>query len=84
MLKAADLREMERDELVDKERELSQQLFALRLQKVTGQLESPAKVKQTKKDLARVLTVLGEKPAPDAQGAPEKTLPDGETAPDAA
>ena len=61
MLKAANLRELDRDELRDKERELSQQLFALRLQKVTGQQESPAKVKETKKDLARVLTVLREK-----------------------
>ena len=61
MLKAADLRELDHDELRDKERELSQQLFALRLQKVTGQLESPARVKETKKDLARVLTVLHEK-----------------------
>ena len=61
MLKAADLREMDRDELVDKEHELSQQLFALRLQTVTGQLENPAKVKQTKRDLARLLTVLREK-----------------------
>ena len=61
MLKAADLIEMDGDELRDRERELSQQLFALRLQKVTGQLESPAKVKETKKDLARVLTVLNQK-----------------------
>ncbi len=61
MLKAADLREMDRDELRDKEQELSQQLFALRLQTVTGQLENPAKVKQTRRDLARVLTVVREK-----------------------
>lgn len=58
MLKASDLRELDRDELRDKERELSQELFTLRLQMVTGQLESPARVKETKKDLARVLTVL--------------------------
>ncbi|HEX9733259.1 MAG TPA: 50S ribosomal protein L29 [Thermoanaerobaculia bacterium] len=63
MLKAADLRELDRDELLERERELSQQLFALRLQKVTGQLESPAKVQQTKRDLARVLTVLRDKKA---------------------
>lgn len=61
MLKASELREMAPDELTDKERELSGQLFALRLQKVTGQLENPAKVHQTKRDLARVLTVLREK-----------------------
>jgi large subunit ribosomal protein L29 len=72
MLKATDLREMESEELAEKERELSQQLFALRLQKVTGQLESPAKVKATKKDMARVLTVLNEKKksAPSVTAAP--------------
>lgn len=61
MLKATDLRELDPGELRDKETELSQQLFALRLQKVTGQLESPARVRETKRDLARVLTVLNEK-----------------------
>ena len=59
-MKAEDLREMTGEELRDKEVELSQQLFNLRLQKVTGQLENPAKVGQTRRDLARVLTVLNE------------------------
>ena len=44
-----------------KEQELAEQLFALRLQKVTGQLEKPARVRQVRRDLARVLTVLREK-----------------------
>ena len=60
-MKAADLRESTLEELRDKEIELSQQLFNLRLQKVTGQLENPSKVKVAKKDLARVLTVIREK-----------------------
>ncbi len=60
-MKAQEMREMSREELLDKENELAQQLFNLRLQTVTGQLESPAKVKQTRRDLARVLTVLREK-----------------------
>ncbi len=60
-MKAADLRESTLEELQDKEIELSQQLFNLRLQKVTGQLENPSKVKVAKKDLARVLTVIREK-----------------------
>jgi large subunit ribosomal protein L29 len=61
--KAKDLREKTVDELRGKEKELSQQLFALRLQKSTGQLESPARVRAVRKELARVLTVLGEKSA---------------------
>ena len=60
-MKAAEMREQTVDELKDKERELAEQLFALRLQKVTGQLEKPSRVSQVRKDLARVLTVLREK-----------------------
>lgn len=58
---AAELREMTAEELREKERELAEQLFALRVQKVTGQLESPARVGQVRRDLARVMTVLNEK-----------------------
>jgi large subunit ribosomal protein L29 len=60
-IKASQLREQTAEELRDKERDLVEQLFALRLQKVTGQLEKPARVKQVRKDLARVLTVLRER-----------------------
>lgn len=60
-MKAAELREQTMEELREQERELSEKLFALRLQKVTGQLESPAKVKAARRDLARVLTVIREK-----------------------
>ena len=60
-MKATELREMIPDELREKETELAQQLFNLRLQKVTGQLENPARIPQARRDLARVLTVLGEK-----------------------
>ncbi len=62
-LKASQLRDQTLDELQDRERDLSEQLFALRLQKVTGQLEKPARVRQVRKDLARVLTVLHERRA---------------------
>jgi len=57
-MKASQMREQTTEELQDRERDLSEQLFALRLQKVTGQLEKPARVKQVRKDLARVLTIL--------------------------
>lgn len=59
--KVKDLRENTVDELRAKERELAQQLFALRLNKATGQLESPAKVRTARRQMARVLTVLREK-----------------------
>ena len=60
-MKASELRDQTFEDLQDKERDLSEQLFALRLQKVTGQLEKPARVRQVRKDLARVLTILREK-----------------------
>jgi large subunit ribosomal protein L29 len=60
-MKASQIREQTTEELNDRERDLAEQLFALRLQKVTGQLEKPARVKQVRKDLARVLTILHER-----------------------
>jgi large subunit ribosomal protein L29 len=68
-LKASQLRDQTLEELRDRERDLSEQLFALRLQKVTGQLEKPARVRQVRKDLARVLTILHERQA----GSQERT-----------
>jgi large subunit ribosomal protein L29 len=60
-MKAQELRDQTVEELQDKERDLADQLFALRLQKVTGQLEKPARMRDVRKDMARVLTVLREK-----------------------
>ncbi|HEV8242057.1 MAG TPA: 50S ribosomal protein L29 [Thermoanaerobaculia bacterium] len=58
---AKQLRDQTVDELRAKEKELAQQLFALRLNKSTGQLESPARVRAVRRERARVLTVLGER-----------------------
>jgi large subunit ribosomal protein L29 len=58
-----ELRDRTVEELRAKERELAQQLFVLRLNKSTGQLKSPAKVRNARRELARVLTVLREKSA---------------------
>jgi large subunit ribosomal protein L29 len=60
-MKVSEIRQYSEDELRVRETELVEQLFAFRLQKVTGQIESPAKVRQTRRDLARVLTVLRER-----------------------
>ena len=60
---AKKLRDSTVEELQAKEKELAQQLFALRLNKSTGQLESPAKVRAVRRERARILTVLGEKRA---------------------
>jgi large subunit ribosomal protein L29 len=60
-LETKDLREQTVEELEKREQELADQLFALRFQKVTGQLEKPSKVREVKRDRARLLTVLTEK-----------------------
>jgi large subunit ribosomal protein L29 len=59
-MKAKELREKTGEELRARERELAEQLFALRLQRVTGQLEKPSKMRAARRELARVLTVLRE------------------------
>jgi large subunit ribosomal protein L29 len=60
-MKAHELRELTMDDLRHKETELAEQLFALRLQKVTGQLDKPDRLRAVRRDLARVLTIAGEK-----------------------
>ncbi len=46
------------EQLLDREKELKEQLFNLRFQLATGQLENTASLKQVRKDIARVKTVL--------------------------
>jgi large subunit ribosomal protein L29 len=60
-MKASELRDLSVEELKDRERDLAEQMFALRLQKVTGQLEKPARVRQVRRDMARVMTILHQK-----------------------
>ncbi len=60
-MKAAELRDLATDELGVKERELTDQLFRMRIQKAMGQLESPEKIRTVRRDLARVKTVLRQK-----------------------
>jgi large subunit ribosomal protein L29 len=60
-MKASELRELGSDELSAKERDLTDQLFRMRIQKSMGQLEAPEKVKTVRRDLARIKTVLRQK-----------------------
>ena len=59
-MKAKELRDLSAEELKEKEQELGRELFNLRFQKATGQLGNTAMLGKTKKDLARVKTVLNE------------------------
>lgn len=60
MVKAKELRDLSLDELRQKEKEVSQELFNLKFQKATGQLGNTAMLSKVKKDLARMKTVLNE------------------------
>ena len=57
-MKAEKLREMNPVELRGKERELQEQLFRLRFQKSLGQLDNALKIRETRRDIARVKTVI--------------------------
>ncbi len=59
-MKIQELRELSADELRTKETELKDQLFKLRFQKSLGQLDNPMKVKNVRREIARVKTILNE------------------------
>ncbi len=60
-MKPSEVREMNEDALHAKEKELHEQLFRLRVQKSIGQLDNAVKLREIRRDVARVKTVLREK-----------------------
>ncbi|MCT8996955.1 50S ribosomal protein L29 [Chelativorans intermedius] len=62
-MKAADVRAMTPDQLKDELAKLKKEQFNLRFQKATGQLEKTARVKQIRRDIARIKTIAAEKSA---------------------
>lgn len=61
LVRANEYREMTEVELVQKLREFKEELFNLRFQHATAQLDNPMRIKEVKKDIARVKTILREK-----------------------
>jgi large subunit ribosomal protein L29 len=66
-MQASELRELSDAELVEKYDEFKEELFNLRFQNVTGQLDNPARLKQVRHQIARVLTVQRERELGRAQ-----------------
>ena len=64
-MKASELRDLTLDELRQKESDLNAELFNLRFQLATNQLENPMRLPLTRKDLARVKTVIAQKERSD-------------------
>ena len=60
-MKAQDIREMSEEELQRKAQDLQEEIFNLKFQHATGQLENTQRLPQVRKDLARVKTILKEK-----------------------
>ncbi len=60
-MKASKIRDMTSEELNNKIAELKSELFNLRFQQATGQLQNPIRLNQCKKDIARVKTILHER-----------------------
>ncbi|MBL6958911.1 MAG: 50S ribosomal protein L29 [Rhodospirillales bacterium] len=68
-MKSADVRAKSEDELKDQLIDLRKESFNLRFQAASGQLENTARVKQVRRDIARIKTILGERGNADAQAA---------------
>ncbi len=68
---AAELRELSDAELVEKHAEYKQELFNLRFQLVTGQLDNHARVGQVKREIARINTILRELEIAEAEATSE-------------
>jgi len=62
--KAGDLRARSEDELSEEVDTLGKEIFNLRFQRASGQLENTARVRQVRRDIARIKTILGERRRP--------------------
>ena len=60
-MKAVDLRELTPEELVQQEMDLKRKLFNLRFQRASGELDNSAELLKTRKDIARVMTIISER-----------------------
>ena len=60
-MKAAELRDKSVDELHTRERELREQLFKLRFQRATGRIENPMKIREVRREIARIKTLMNER-----------------------
>lgn len=69
MAKTADLRVKTDDELTTQLTELKREAFNLRFQSATGQLEKPARIREVRRDIARIKTLQGERVAAAKTGA---------------
>jgi len=72
-MKAVEVRDLTLDQLEDELIKLKKEQFNLRFQAATGQLENTARMRQIRRDIARVKTIEREKRAAEKPGAAEQT-----------
>lgn len=72
MLKVSEISGLTKEELVEKEGQLKKQLMQLRFDAKLGKLEKHASIREVRRDIARVLTVLNQKPV-EAKAAAKTT-----------
>lgn len=60
-MQAKEIRELSMDEMRQKEREVAEEIFRLRMRKSTGQLENPMRIRFLRRDLARLKTIQHER-----------------------
>lgn len=59
-MKTTEIRSLSKDELLQKEKDLKKELFNLRFRHKMGELENPVKIRDIRKDIARVKTITSE------------------------
>jgi large subunit ribosomal protein L29 len=67
--RASDLRTRSEDELSEQVENLGKEIFNLRFQRASGQLDNTARVRQVRREIARIKTILGERRRPASPGA---------------
>ena len=67
-MKAKELRNLSKEELLQKEKTLKEELFKLNMQRYTGRVEKPHMFSLIKKDIARIHTILNETPRTKVPG----------------
>ena len=76
--KTAELRELTDEQLLERAESSKEELFNLRFQLATGQLDNPARMKVVRHEVARIATVLREREIEEGLDAIEAVEPDGE------
>ncbi len=71
-MKAKELRDLSYSELEQKHREIEESLFHLRMELSSGKLENPLKIREARRDISRIQTIMREMPRPQAPGKEEK------------